>query len=120
MASPEEADDNIIDAPPMKPPRRVWCHPADEDRQRWVLSFDDAEMGCAEYDNEADARKAFAEAELHWNCHLFVSVPREPVKTAPESNLDKDDVANLMTNVRTLTRRVAALEDRVDELEDDD
>jgi len=118
MDLPEIDDDDTVAPPQMAPPRRDWCHPADEDQQQWLLMFEDEEMGLAEYDNEDEARKAFAEAEANWNCHLFVSVARDSTKTGPDGIFNDGEVANVVSNIRALTKRMAALEDRIEELED--
>lgn len=54
-----------------------WCHPGDDNRQRWLLIFEDKDKGMNIYDTEQEAREAFYKAEtLGWNCHLFSSVRR--------------------------------------------
>jgi hypothetical protein len=54
-----------------------WCHPGDENRQMWLLMFDDADRGSAIYFDETQALSAFARAEgMGFNCHLLSSVER--------------------------------------------
>lgn len=54
-----------------------WCHPGDDQRQRWILMFEDQDKGLCVYYNEDEAFEAFQKAEMNWNCHLFTSVPRK-------------------------------------------
>ena len=54
-----------------------WCHPGDDQRQRWILMFEDYDKGYAVYYDEDEAFEAFQRAELNWNCHLMTSVPRK-------------------------------------------
>jgi hypothetical protein len=55
----------------------AWCHPGDQQRQAWLLLFDDAERGRCLYYEKDEAFAAFRRAEGQgWNCHLFTSVPR--------------------------------------------
>lgn len=57
-----------------------WCAPgpaADQKRQ-WLLWFEDQDKGYQLYEDEAEARVAFARSEtMGWNCHLFQHVPRK-------------------------------------------
>jgi hypothetical protein len=54
-----------------------WCHPGDQNRQLWMLMFDDADRGTAIYYDEPEALAAFSRAEgIGFNCHLLTSVPR--------------------------------------------
>ena len=51
--------------------------PAAQQKQRWLLVFDDADRGSALYEDEAQARDGFARAEaLGWNCYLWQLAPR--------------------------------------------
>lgn len=68
-----------------------WCAPgpANEQSRKWLLVFDDPDMGQNLYDNEADAREAFSHAEGRgWNCHLFQHAPRIP----PNADIGSDDI----------------------------
>lgn len=56
-----------------------WCAPgpASEQTRKWLLMFDDRDRGLNVYEDEAEARRAFAMAEGRgWNCHLFAHAPR--------------------------------------------
>lgn len=66
-----------------------YCTTRDIGGQRWLLFFDDADMQRPIYDNEADARHAFAMAEARgWNCHLFQTCRR--ASTVALSDDDSD------------------------------
>lgn len=54
----------------------VYCHPGDDNRQRWILMFDDADVTHQIYYDEDKAHEAFDTANVNWNCHLMTSVPR--------------------------------------------
>lgn len=60
-----------------------WCAPGPVvgQSQKWLLVFDDADRGMLPFDDEHDARSAFARAERGgWNCHLFETARRVPNK----------------------------------------
>lgn len=52
----------------------TYCHPKDDNTPRWLLVFEDADVGPATYYDEQQALAAFALATISWNCHLFQSV----------------------------------------------
>ena len=57
-----------------------WCAPgpADEQTQKWLLMFEDKDMAFSVFNDEQEARNAFASAECGgWNCHLFALAPRK-------------------------------------------
>ncbi len=57
-----------------------WCAPGPEteQKQKWLLMFEDKDMAFSVFDDEQEARIAFASAECGgWNCHLFVLAPRK-------------------------------------------
>lgn len=67
----------------------AFCHPGDDQGQRWLLVFEDAERGAATYHYESEASAAFAKAEaLGWNCHLFTSAYRAPPGAQPPREPD--------------------------------
>jgi hypothetical protein len=56
-----------------------WCAPgpADEQKQKWLLMFEDRDMVFSVFEDEQEALDAFARAECGgWNCHLFALVRR--------------------------------------------
>ena len=42
--------------------------------RKWLLAFEDTDCGICLYDDEVEARNAYAAALLNWNCQLFVPV----------------------------------------------
>ena len=55
-----------------------WCHPGDDDKQRWVLMFEDDDRGMSIYFDKDEAHDAFKRADfMGWNCHLLTSVRRD-------------------------------------------
>jgi hypothetical protein len=60
--------------------------PAHVQRQRWMLMFDDVDRGRAIYEDEQEARAAFARAEgTGWNCYLWELSLRAPKDPGRES-----------------------------------
>jgi hypothetical protein len=63
-----------------------WCAPgpADQQVQRWLLHFEDRDLGINVYTDEATARRDFHRAEARgWNCHLLQLCERSPSPAAP-------------------------------------
>lgn len=57
--------------------------PAAQQRQRWLLVFDDADRGSALYEDEDQARDAFALAEATgWSCYLWQLAHRQKASNA--------------------------------------
>lgn len=57
-----------------------WCAPgpAAEQKRQWLLWYEDRDKGYQLYENEAEARAAFARSEtMGWNCHLFQHASRK-------------------------------------------
>ena len=53
---------------------------------KFMVVYEDAEMGNAVFDNEAEAREHFSKASVSWNCYLFGLLPLRsaPVKGETE------------------------------------
>jgi len=49
-----------------------------------MLVFEEAGVGPWMYTDETAARKAYEEAKITWNCHLFRQVESSPAPAAPE------------------------------------
>jgi hypothetical protein len=63
----------------------AWCQPMDKGEhtpRKFLLYFEDADRGIAVFDNEEEAREAFAKANTAWNCYLFGAMPLHPVGVA--------------------------------------
>ena len=55
------------------------CRPGDRQQRIWLLMFDDADRGHSVFDDEEEAYREVSRADGGgWNCHLFVSAPRDP------------------------------------------
>ena len=55
--------------------------PAAEQKQAWMLMFDDRDRGTAIYYDEEEAYMAFGKAEaMGWNCNLLTHAPRLSVQ----------------------------------------
>jgi hypothetical protein len=64
----------------------VWCQPRYEGKdhpRKFMIVFEDAEVGNLVFDDETDARKRFEQLEQNWNCYLFGLMPRGPLYTTP-------------------------------------
>jgi hypothetical protein len=75
------------DAPASEPV--AWCQPNYEGKvqpRKFMVVYEDAEMGNALFDDEAEARQHFEKASVAWNCYLFGLLPRfaAPVPQATE------------------------------------
>jgi hypothetical protein len=63
-----------------------FCQPGDRREPRWMVMYDDVDRGHSVFDNEQDAREAFANSEgMGWNCWLFGPTPRVSGVAADES-----------------------------------
>lgn len=59
----------------------AWCQPMDCGKhtpRKFIVVYEDADMGIATFDNEAEAREHWERANTHWNCYLFGALPRVP------------------------------------------
>jgi len=54
----------------------TYYHPRDDNDQRWIIIFEDADVGNQIYFDEQEAIAAYERLECNWNCHLFQSVQR--------------------------------------------
>lgn len=57
----------------------AWCQPNYEGKihpRKFMVVYEDAEMGNAVFDDEAEARDHFEKASINWNCYLFGLMPR--------------------------------------------
>jgi hypothetical protein len=58
--------------------RHPWCQPGDVPERQWLLLFEDADRReLTIFTDEAEARAAFEQANVAWNCYLFVTAERE-------------------------------------------
>lgn len=58
-------------------PEIEYYHPKDDNKQRWLLVFEDVDVGTSIFYNEDEAIVAFNAANVSWNCHLFQSMVRK-------------------------------------------
>ena len=49
---------------------------------KWVLMFDDVDLGYDTFDSEVEGREAFEFASQSWNCTLLAPVPKLPATSA--------------------------------------
>lgn len=57
----------------------AWCQPNYEGKihpRKFMVVYEDSEMGNAVFDNENEAREHFDKASVAWNCYLFGLMPR--------------------------------------------
>lgn len=58
----------------------AWCQPMDcgkHTSRKFMIYFEDPDHGIMVFDNEAEARDAFARKNTAWNCYLMASLPLE-------------------------------------------
>jgi hypothetical protein len=58
----------------------AWCQPdfgGEIHPQKFMVVYEDAEMGSAIFDNETEAHDHFEKAIINWNCYLFGLLPRQ-------------------------------------------
>lgn len=63
-------------------PAQLWpapryCQPGDQPARVWLLMFEDPDRGISTYTDEEEARAAFAQADVSWNCYLFATVEKK-------------------------------------------
>jgi hypothetical protein len=76
-----------VEAPFEKPsPLQVeYCQPryqGETQGPKFILRFADSEVGDLLFEDEADAREAFSNYSISWNCYLFGTLP---LNTAPST-----------------------------------
>lgn len=89
--SPERLREMLNDTPEtraeMSPERSLegmkFCSPTGEE-PRWMIFFEDAEMGHKLYELEAEAREAFEVLNTGWNCWLFSPTPAVRAELSPK------------------------------------
>jgi hypothetical protein len=62
----------------------AWCQPDYDGKthpRKFMVVYEDAEMGNAIFDDEAEAREHFEKASISWNCYLFGLLPRADENT---------------------------------------
>lgn len=66
-----------LDLRPGLPPdgAEEWCQPSDIKFRTWMVWFEDSEQGISVFDNEAEARAFWEQANITWNCYLFQAAP---------------------------------------------
>jgi hypothetical protein len=74
-----------VDAPFIKPAKEQaeYCQPryqGEIQSPKFILRFADSEVGDLLFEDEAEAREAFANYSISWNCYLFGTLPLNPVK----------------------------------------
>jgi hypothetical protein len=57
-----------------------WCQTDRRGPRKFVLWFEDRDVGFLTYDTEAEARDAFDKANTSYNCYLFASMPASPTR----------------------------------------
>lgn len=61
-----------------------WCQPnygGQIHPRKFMVVYEDAEMGNAVFDDEKEAREHFEKAIINWNCYLFGLLPRRSLPT---------------------------------------
>lgn len=89
---------NELKPDPMKTGVGEFCQPGDRREPRWIIMYDDADRTHSVFENEEDAREAFANSEgMGWNCWLFGPTPRAGKPAADESAkpVDYDGVVSI-------------------------
>lgn len=60
--------------------QEIWCQPSDQVKRQFIVMFDDVAMDVATFDDEAEARAFWEEANINWNCYLLGTLPRSATK----------------------------------------
>lgn len=69
----------LVDVPAVESEPVAWCQPNYEGNihpRKFMVVYEDAEMGTAVFDDEDEAREHFEKASVAWNCYLFGILPR--------------------------------------------
>lgn len=88
-------DRRVVGLEPERTGVGEWCAPGPAAKQvrRWMLTFDDADRGYCLYEDEQQARDAFARCEgLGWNCYLWELSPRSKPHNAEFTGADRRPV----------------------------
>jgi hypothetical protein len=56
-------------------------------QRRWIILFEDAEMGMMVFDNEDEAHARYESLSITWNCHLMETC----LRLRPARGKDKTD-----------------------------
>jgi hypothetical protein len=72
-----------VEAPLEKPstPQVEYCQPryqGETQGPKFILRFADSEVGDLLFEDEAQAREAFSNYSISWNCYLFGTLPLNP------------------------------------------
>lgn len=70
-----------MSVPARSPARQAWCQPMDGGKhtpRKFIVRFEDADRGDAVFDDEAEARAFWEQANDNWNCYLFGALPLVP------------------------------------------
>ena len=62
-----------------------WCQPRYDGRdhpRKFMVVYEDADMGSALFEDETEARNHFEAASIAWNCYLFGLLPRSALSTS--------------------------------------
>lgn len=101
----------------------AWCQPDYEGKvhpRKFMVVYEDSEMGSAIFDDEAEAREHFEKASIAWNCYLFGLLPRE-LKIMPRGGVETDWHAAcilLRRRFRKLEKAAQAVLDEADNIHD--
>lgn len=71
----------------------AWCQPMENGEHQprtFMVYYEDQSVGVAVFDNEADAREHWEQANRNWNCYLFGAMPLRPALASPS---DREVVA---------------------------
>ncbi|TGQ11188.1 hypothetical protein EN858_14795 [Mesorhizobium sp. M4B.F.Ca.ET.215.01.1.1] len=78
----------------------AWCQPmknGEHTPRKFIVRFEDADMGDAIFDDEAEAREYFKRVNWNWNCYLFGTLPLDPsIPTRPASPIEQGEVERLI------------------------
>lgn len=103
----------------------AWCQPNYEGKihpRKFMVVYEDAEMGSAIFDDEAEAREHFEKASVAWNCYLFGLMPRSAFP-APRGGLEPNWWEEWVKTTRAynaLAKAAQAVIDEAKAIHDDD
>ncbi len=102
-----------------------WCQPnygGEIHPRKFMVVYEDAEMGNAVFDDEAEAREHFEKASINWNCYLFGLLPRRPIP-APRGGIEPNWWEEWVKTTRAynaLAKAAQAVIDETDKIHDSD
>lgn len=87
-----------------------WCQPRYEGKdhpRKFMVVYEDADMGSALFEDETEARSHFEAASITWNCYLFGLLPRSALSTSQSDPAPETRAGGISDEDRNYLEEVA-------------